>query len=213
MAERRGDPCAVTMSALVLATLSAPACAAEDAPPELREGAARGLTPARAPDRGRVLGGEPVPRVVQPDVHVETRDDLLAHMSSESRSAIASAPAPVLLPPRRELLANAKLMTGPTWWSLWTEHDGLTINLQASMQARLYPGMPRARASAAVRGVPAIVTANEGIWSASWIERGVAYSLEVQCRELAMEPCRDGEYVSSLAESLAWVSHQGGGAR
>jgi hypothetical protein len=54
------------------------------------------------------------------------------------------------------------------------------------------------------------LTRNEDIWSASWIEHGVAYSFEVECDRRVVPWCDDEAEILGRVESLVLVAAKGG---
>jgi hypothetical protein len=140
--------------------------------------------------------------------------------ASVDRSALAALPktaahaarasrVPVLVPSRRELLAAPVLVARDHWTTFWAKTDAITVSLTMTRLARKYPSIPPFRGAHAVRGAPAFVTANEGIWSASWIENGVSYALDVECASPEAPACASDALVVELASELVYV----GGAR
>jgi hypothetical protein len=169
----------------------------------------------RPPDRGKVRGGERMRRTVQwPADGVR---DLGAYEGFDARSqaAIDAAPVPVLVPAPAVALDQRQVMHGPEWYAFWGQRGGdegttVTVTLQGSRMARVHPGVRPQAASHALRGQPAWVTRNEGIWSASFIEHGVAYDLGIECAPVDAPPCHDATELEALAEGLRYV---GGDAR
>src|SRR5690606_36203020 len=141
---------------------------------------------------------------------------LRAELAAPMLRGIALAPAPVMFPSdagwRPERLDSAKLHRGEHWFALELHRAELSLNLSASTLTRVHPQLrgetlADARALAGrevVRGRPASITQNEGIWSASWIEHGVAYSLELECGS-PLGQCVDDRELRRVAESLAYV--------
>lgn len=181
-------------------------CASVDpSPPTPREGSADADDLAAAPpSRGRVIGGERVARVVQWPAADEVDAELVATLDDELRVAIEAAPLPVMLPTEVPL-GSAALTQGEHWWALWLQHDGLTITLHASGMARVHPHLRGAALPHTVRGTEGLVTQNESVWSAAWVEHGVAYALEIECADPRMDACRDDARVREIAESLAFA--------
>lgn len=168
---------------------------------------------ARAPDRGKVRGGERMRRSVRWPA-AETRD-LAAYetFDSRSRAAIDAAPVPVLVPAPEVALERREVMYGPEWYAFWgqrtVEGTVVTISLQASRMARVYPGVRPQPGPHTLRGQEAWVTRNEGIWNATWLEHGVAYDLGIECAPVDAPPCHDQVELEALAEGLRFAGGQG----
>lgn len=186
-------------------------------------------SPTRAPDivvadkatvhearRGRIVGGEPLPRrVVWPDAE-SLDEDLRSTLGPALLRRVATAPAPVYFPSAPAWavseLDSAALHRGEHWFALELHRGDAHLNFSASTLSRLHAqltGDALAEAQAlsqrdVLRGRPALVTRNEGIWSGSWIEGGVAYSLELECGAQS-QACVDDRELRSVAESLAYV--------
>jgi len=128
---------------------------------------------ARPPDRGKGRGGETMRRIVRwPDA--QTRDwAAYEAFDSRSRAAIDAAPVPVLVPAPEVALDRREVMRGPEWYAFWGRRQGaatleggateVTVTLQASRMARVYPGVRPVPGTHVVRGQEAFVTRNEGI--------------------------------------------------
>jgi hypothetical protein len=158
---------------------------------------------ARAPARGRVIGGEVIRRRVEHPTPAEPRLAATPALRTEA----SRTPLPVLVPP--DGADRAQLHTGDGWYALTVHGAGYTINLQASARARLYPGIVPHRGDWDVRGTDGVVTSNEGIWSISWVEHNVAYSLELECSSADSAMCRDEDAAVAIVESLALVVEEG----
>lgn len=200
-------------------------CGATPPEPTVQQRAAEGpsgdLT-ARPPDRGKVRGGERMRRSVRwPESQVR---DLAAYeaFDSSSRAAIDAAPVPVLVPGPELALDQRQVMQGPEWYAFWGRREGtwtpqaaheeggsgdvtVTMTVQASRMARVYPGVRPQPGPSTLRGQPAFVTRNEGIWTASWIEHGVAYDLGIECAPVDAPPCDDQAELEALAEGLRYA--------
>jgi hypothetical protein len=159
------------------------------------------------PARGMVLGGERVDRHVQWPRQIDA--DALAALPADSRAALASAPAPVLVPPAAHALAGGTLITGESWWAYTASSNGMTVAVQASTRARLYPHVGAFEPRDTVRGLPALVQQAHRIWTLSWIENGTAYSLEIECESPELPPCRDDSQARALADALVNVKGAG----
>ncbi|WP_437925002.1 hypothetical protein WMF37_39145 [Sorangium sp. So ce291] len=140
--------------------------------------------------------------------------------ASIDRSALAALPktafhaartsqVPVLVPSRRELLTAPVIVAKEHWTSFWAKTETLTVSLTMTRLSRKYPSIPPVRGARSVRGKPAFITANEGIWTASWIENGVSYALDVECAAPESPACASDELVRELAAELVYVGGTG----
>ncbi|WP_437793364.1 hypothetical protein [Sorangium sp. So ce693] len=129
----------------------------------------------------------------------------LAALPKPAAHAARTSRVPVLVPSRRELLAAPVLVVREHWTSFWAKTDAITVSLTMTRLARKYPSIPPFRGARAVRGAPAFVTANEGIWSAAWIENGVSYALDVECASPEAPACASDALVLELAAELVYV--------
>ncbi len=188
--------------------LAAGACAGEDAAVSAA-GHDRSTPWTTRPVRGRVMGGERVDRIPS----WPGPGDLDAKTAARARARwgehLDDAPAPVLLPPAG--WGEGELMVGPRWWA-WSATSGADrFSIQASVQAHVYPelapALRRAKIRDRLRGHPATLSRSEGIWSATWIERGVAFTAELDCGGPTVPACAEGEArLRELVEGLVWVT-------
>jgi hypothetical protein len=137
----------------------------------------------------------------------------------EIRALIARSPVPVLAP--RELqLASPTLVVEGEYFALTGRVDGATISLQGTRAAHRYEGIDpapgnrelirvSAGAGSPARTVRGFVTTNEGIRTASWIENGAAYSVDVECNESADARCHGDDFLLSIVAQLSFVGGSG----
>lgn len=186
--------------------LLAPACDDEPAAPttERRADAPTELS-GQPLQRGRVLGGEKVQRAVQWPAAESLDTGVRDQLDQRFRDALASSPLPVLVPRNEEMLRNAELYKGEHWIAIAAKTDEVAVSLNASGLARVYPHISKTPLPHMVRGGEGLVTQNETIWSASWIENGVAYDLSVECIVPTMPQCQDSSYTEDLVSTLAFV--------
>jgi hypothetical protein len=185
------------MMALGVATCAA-ACA-QDAPSAPSSSDPPGNDVAREVERPSIVDVD----VVWPAESIDTV--ALAALSEQARGVIATSPVPAFVVAEGALLASAVVMAKSRWYAVSARADGVVVSLHASRAAHRYPHLPRAEGKQSVRGLPAFVTQNEQIWSAAWIEGGVAYSLELECVSLPDARCADDAHLMSLAARLAYV--------
>ncbi len=130
----------------------------------------------------------------------------------EVRALIARSPVPFLAP--RELqLASPTLVVEGEYFALTGRAEGATVSLQGTRAAHRYEGVDPVtgnrelvRGSGTARG---FVTTNEGIRTASWIENGAAYSVDVECSESADARCRGEDFLLSIVAQLTYVGGSG----
>lgn len=157
------------------------------------------------PRRGTIVGGEKVDRVVrwpQQEPHE-------VGLQPPFRTALADSSVPVLAPASIVAPASLQVIAGETWTAVSAEGDGFSVSLQANKQARLYPHVRAAAPTATIRDHDGFVSRNEGIWVASWIENGVAYSLELECDRPFEAECADDAFLYELAEDLVFIGGSG----
>ncbi len=128
-----------------------------------------------------------------------------------ARAAVERATVPVLVVNRPEALPRTTIMAKPLWVASSTGFDGVTISLGATRAAHRYRHISPVQGRASVRGKPAFVTQNAGIWSAAWLESGAAYTLEVECGTRPDPRCDDDRFLLELAAKLSYVGGAGQG--
>lgn len=139
----------------------------------------------------------------------------LSHESSktdgEIRALVARSPVPVLAP--KELhLATPTLIVEREYYALTGRVSGATISLQGTRTARRYDGVAPAAGNRDVRGaleLRGFVSVNEGIRTASWIENGAAYSVDVECSDARDERCKSDDFLLSVVAELAFIGGSG----
>ncbi len=134
-----------------------------------------------------------------------------AMLPSSAQAAVERATVPVLVVNQPEALRRAIIIAKPLWVASSTGFDGITIAVSATRAAHRYRHLPPAQGRASIRGQPAFVTRNTGIWSAAWIENGAAYSLELECGSHPDPRCDDDRFLLELAARLSYVGGAGQG--
>lgn len=160
------------------------------------------------PQRGRVLGGEKAARIVAWPEPARIDQGARASYGAELQARIDDAPVPVLAPP--EAGARAVLSSGASWYALTVHGDGYLLHTHGSGEARVHPHVRTFEPTHPMRDGAGFVTRNEEIWSASWIEHGVAYSFEVECDRRVVSWCDDEKAFMARLESLVYVGGRGG---
>ncbi len=179
-------------AALVVACQDAPRDTGQEREPATR---------ARAP-----LPAAPSPTVVaRPDFSGPIDAVALGHLPGAEREKIPASPVPVLLPQDPALLSKLVVTTGPHWVAFSVTREGVTTSLHATRVAYVHPDMPPQMPDRDLRKTKAFVGQNELIWNASWQEREVAYSLDLECAVTADARCADERFLIEIAESLVYV--------
>jgi hypothetical protein len=124
------------------------------------------------------------------------------------RALVARAPVPVLAPSDAKLEGAALVVEGE-FYALNGRVDGATITIQGTRAAHRHEGVGHVPGTHDVRTARGFVTVNEGIRSASWIENGAAYSVDVECASAADARCTSDAFVTRFAEKLAYVGGAG----
>jgi hypothetical protein len=185
--------CALPLAAVLVLS----ACNTSPSAPE------RGAPPP-SPEEAKLVVNE----VVWPDAAAIDRAALGA-LPERAASHVRSSRVPVLLPAREALLAVASVVAKELWTSASMRAEGVTLTVTASRASHRVPGVGPTKGNRALRGTHGFVSQNEGIWSASWIENGVAYSVEVECASPEAPRCADEVFVTEVANDLAYVGGAG----
>lgn len=126
-------------------------------------------------------------------------------MRPASRAALDATTVPLLLPDDLALAATAVVTSGERWVAASIAQGDHTIAIHATRETMAPPQDPPAHRSR-LRGVPATVSANEGVRVATWMEGGVAYMIDVECTRPAEDArCTEEGFVRALAERLVRV--------
>jgi hypothetical protein len=170
------------------------------------------LEPGSPPRRGRLIAGERVERVPQWPPASELAQGLRSRAPTAVLAAVDRSPVPVLLPGDPAWLARAELYVPPDpkgFGYAFSGHAGTKaggerhVSVQASRIATLLPHIGHIRGSA-VRSGEGSFSVNEGVRTASWIEHGVAYSLELECFDPDAPTC-DEAALRGLVAGLVYV--------
>jgi hypothetical protein len=124
------------------------------------------------------------------------------------RALVARSPVP-LLAPKHLRLESPTLVVEGEYFALTGRADGATISLQGTRAAHRYEGVEQVSGNRSLRGTKGFVSINEGIRTASWIENGAAYTLDVECADVRDARCQGEELLLSIVEQLAYVGGSG----
>jgi hypothetical protein len=129
----------------------------------------------------------------------------------EIRALVARSPVPVLAP--KDLrLASPTLVVEGEYFALTGRADGATISLQGTRAAHRYEGVDPASGNRELRSngqIRGFVSVNENIRTASWIENGAAYSVDVECSDVRDSRCQSDELLLSIVAQLTYVGGSG----
>lgn len=133
----------------------------------------------------------------------------LSALPETARIAVAASKVPVLLVARSSLLDATTVIAKERFTAVSTKGDGIHVSVSATRSAHRRSHLPKVQGEHEVRGQPAFVTQNEAIWSASWIENGIAYVLELECAALPDPRCDDDTHLQTLIDELVYVGGEG----
>jgi len=193
------DPHPIALALPVL--LVGLACEPRAEIPDHPAGAARSEAPAARP------AVEPTTKLMPVAWPPHSAIDLSARaaLDDQARQAVDQAPVPVMVPAGREWLARARVIARQHWVAVSSANDGVTISIQGNRLAHRYPQIPPARGNRQIRGWPGFITQQDHIWSLSWLEHGVAYTLDLECASPEDARCADERHALELAAGLAYV--------
>ncbi len=126
----------------------------------------------------------------------------------EIRALVARSPVPVLAP-QAVRLASPTLVVEGEYYALTGRLDGATINMQGTRAAHRYESVDPTPGNRDLRGTRGFVTVNEGIRTASWIENGAAYTVDVECSDLKDDRCANDAFLLSIIGQLAFIGGSG----
>ena len=161
-----------------------------------------------ATQKRATLPAEPAPAptvVARPNFGGPVDAEALAALPASEREKVSASPVPVLVPKDAAWLPKLVITTGPHWFAFSVTHDGVTVSLHATRVAHVHPDMPAKKPDRDLRKTKGFVGQNELIWNASWQEREVAYSLDLECAVTADARCADDKFLIQMAESLVYV--------
>jgi hypothetical protein len=129
-----------------------------------------------------------------------------ASLGDPSRAAelLARSPVPVLAPTTLSF-DRPTFVIGAEYYALTGHVDGATIAIQGTRAAHRYEDIAPVAGDRVLRGVRGFVSMNEGIRTTSWIENGVAYSLDVECSARDDARCSSDAFAVELVEHLAFA--------
>lgn len=127
----------------------------------------------------------------------------------DARSRIDRSPVPVLAPSPDLRLERPTVIVEGGFYAITARVNGATINVQGTRIAHRREGVEPHPGDRALRAGKGFVTVNEGIRSASFVENGAAYSVDVECASIADARCQSDAFVVEVVERLAYVGGAG----
>lgn len=173
---------------------------------------------AQAPlQRGRLVAGEKVARTPVWPARDSVDERARARLPETLRSSVDASPVPVLIPGgegwSEPFLSSPRGAGGPGHgYAFAARRPGQTIAIQGSRIATLVPGIGRHDGRERLRGGHGFLSDNDGIKTATWIEHGVAYALDLECAS-PQSPACDLAAARAEVESLVYVGGAGEGGR
>lgn len=126
----------------------------------------------------------------------------------EVRALVARSPVPVLAPKDLTLVSTTLVVEGE-YFALAGHIDGATVALQGTRAAHRHEGIEPAAGDRVLRATKGFVSVNEGIRTASWVENGAAYSVDVECADARDVRCQSDDFLLSVVTQLAYVGGSG----
>ena len=133
----------------------------------------------------------------------------------EVRALVSRSPVPVLAPKDLRLTMPTLVVEGEYFALTGRVDDGssrATVSIQGTRAAHRYESVdpvPGTRDLARGKANRGLVTVNEGIRTASWIENGTAYSVDVECSEHMDRRCQSDDFLLSVVAQLTFVGGSG----
>lgn len=127
---------------------------------------------------------------------------------AEVDALLARAPVPVLAP-QRLVLQKPTLSVGREYYALAGRDQGVTLHTQGTRAATRHADIAPIAGTTSLRGTKGLVTVNEGIRTAAWLENSVAYSVDVECSNAGDPRCQDDTYLLEFVNQLVFVGGAG----
>ncbi len=149
------------------------------------------------------------PKVAWPAAKVDAR--AFAALGDATRASELASRSPVpILAPTSVTFERPTFVVGAEFYALTGRVAGATIAIQGTRAAHRYEDVPPIAGDRTLRGQRGFVSLNESIRTTSWIENGVAYSLDIECAAPADARCAEETFALDVVEHLAFA---GGASR
>lgn len=195
--------------AALVAGLSLAGCGSASTPDPEPEQRASQRQPAATPQRGAIIGGEPIARAIDWPRVENVDHDIRSAFTNEELATVDGAPVPALVPANSAWLDEVTVTSGEHFFALSAKLRGQTLYIQGSDQARVYPSIRGGTPTEPLRSTLGYVSQNEGIWTADFIENGAAYTVELECADVAMVACQSDVTLRDITDGLVLVGGAG----
>jgi hypothetical protein len=150
------------------------------------------------------------PKVTWPEsAKVDARAFASLGEATRAKALVDRSPVPVLAPTSVSF-ERPTFVVGDEYYALTGRVSGATVAIQGTRAAHRYAGIAPVAGDRVLRGARGFVSLNEGIRTTSWIENGIAYSVDVECSEPTDARCSDETFALDIVEHLAFA---GGASR
>ena len=105
---------------------------------------------------------------------------------------------------RAEISQSPDVAVADNHYSISRQEEDLTFSLTGSLVNRAEASIDATpvKETATIRGVPVYVSENEGIKTATWIEKGTAYAMDIECSSANDNRCRTSDYILNRVGAL-----------
>ncbi len=127
-------------------------------------------------------------------------------LDADARAALASAVVPVLLPNDPELLAKARVTTGPNWYAVSMDLGDHLVYVQGSRTSFELEQVELDRAGDDLTKRPYLLTRTHQIITMAFERFGAGYGIDIECaRPMDDKRCTEDAYARTLWDKLAVV--------
>lgn len=164
------------------------------------------------PDRTVATSAETnvvTPKVTWPAAKVDARAFAALGDPTRAKELASRSPVPVLAP-TSVTFERPTFVVGAEFYALTGRVAGATIAIQGTRAARRYDDVPPIAGDRHLRGQRGFVSLNESIRTTSWLENGVAYSVDIECADPTDARCAEETFALDVVEHLAFA---GGASR
>lgn len=127
---------------------------------------------------------------------------------AEVRAKVSRSPVPVLAPKELRFESSSLVVEGE-YFALTGRVAGAMIVVQGTRAAHRHEELPALPGNRDLRGTRGMVSMNEGVRTASWLENGAAYTVDVECSDASDARCQSESFVLSVAGQLTFVGGAG----